>query len=53
MIGGTLANRYSRLLARQQALNKINDMFGLNISVRYRDEVEQMATLDERGEDDE
>lgn len=54
MIGGTLANRYSRLLARQQALNKINDMFGLNISVRYRDEVEQMASLDDReGEGDE
>lgn len=53
MIGGTLANRYSRLLARQQALDKINDMFGLNISVRYRDEVEQMASLDAEGEGDE
>ena len=54
MIGGTLANRYSRLLARQQAWDKINDMFGLNVSVRYRDEVEQMASLDdEKGEGDE
>lgn len=53
MIGGTLANRYSRLLARQQALDKINEMFDLNITVRYRDEVEQMASLDEKGEGDE
>ena len=53
MIGGTLANRYSRLLARQQAWNKINEMYDLDVIVEYRDEVEQMASLDERSEDDE
>lgn len=37
--GGTLANRYSRLIARQEAADKINKMFGLNISVDFRDDV--------------
>ena len=37
MLGGTYACRYSRLLARQEACEKINKMFGLNISVKYRD----------------
>lgn len=53
MLGGTYASRYSRLLARQQACEEINRMFNLNISVEYRDEIEQYATLDEEGEDDE
>ena len=37
--GGTLANRYSRLISRQEAADKINKMFGLNISVEFRDDV--------------
>lgn len=53
MLGGTFASRYSRLLARQQACEEINRMFNLNTSVEYRDEIEQYATLDEEGEDDE
>lgn len=52
MLGGTYANRYSRLLARQEACDKINDMFGLNISVSYRDDVEQMATLESEESDE-
>lgn len=34
--GGTIASRYSRLKARQQACEQINKMFGLNISCKYR-----------------
>lgn len=34
--GVTYMSRYSRLLARQQAVEKINDMFGTDISVQYR-----------------
>ena len=52
MLGGTYANRYSRLLARQEACDKINNMFGLNISVSYRDDVEQMATLESEESDE-
>lgn len=35
--GGTLASRYSRLLARQKAADEINKMFDLNIKVSFRD----------------
>lgn len=52
MLGGTYANRYSRLLARQEACDKINNMFGLDISVSYRDDVEQMATLESEESDE-
>ena len=56
MLGGTYASRYSRLLARQEACEQINKMFGLNVSVSYRDEIENNASLDdtnEGGEEDE
>ena len=36
--GGTIASRYSRLQARREACDKINAMFGLNISVDYRED---------------
>lgn len=36
--GGVIASRYSRLLARQQASKMINDMFGLQTSVDYRED---------------
>ena len=36
--GGTIASRYSRLNARRQACAKINNMFGLNIEVNYRED---------------
>ena len=36
--GAVIANRYSRLVARQAAAKQINDMFGTNITVRYRDQ---------------
>lgn len=36
--GGTIASRYSRLQARREACDKINEMFGLDISVDYRED---------------
>lgn len=35
--GGTIASRNSRLVQRQFGADKINRMFGLNISVKFRD----------------
>lgn len=35
--GGVVASRYSRLLARQQAFDEINRMFGLHIKVKFRE----------------
>ena len=40
--GGTIASRYSRLEARREAVEKINDMFGLNIEVNYREDFQQV-----------
>lgn len=53
MLGGTYASRYSRLLARQEACEKINRVFGTNISVKYRDEFDEENIEEEGGEDDE
>lgn len=36
--GGTIASRYSRLEARREAVDKINRMFGTDISVDYRED---------------
>lgn len=47
--GGTIASRYSRLEARKQACRQINDMFGLDIDCKFRDDFETK----ESGEDDE
>lgn len=38
--GGTIASRYSRLEARQEAVDKINRMFGTDISVDYREDLQ-------------
>lgn len=44
--GGTIASRYSRLNARRQACEQINNMFGLNISVDYRGEYAESVNED-------
>ena len=44
--GGVIANRYSRLNARKDACKKINEMFGLNIDVEYRDYYQQIEGSD-------
>lgn len=47
--GGTIASRYSRLEARREAVDKINRMFGTDISVDYREDF-QITNNDEGGE---
>lgn len=42
-MGGTIASRYSRLSERQKACDIINKMFGLNMSVDYREDVQQLV----------
>lgn len=53
MMGGVIANRYSRLNARKKACEEINKMFGLNMDVRYRDDFrefdEELVNLGETG----
>lgn len=41
MLGGTFASRYSRLMARQQACEQINEMFNLDLTVNYRDDYKE------------
>lgn len=38
--GGTIASRYSRIDSRRQAADLINQMFGTDIEVEYREDVE-------------
>ena len=45
--GGTIASRYSRLESRREAVRKINDMFGLNIEVNYREDFEPVSENNE------
>lgn len=45
--GGTIASRYSRLEARREAVDKINRMFGTDISVNYREEFQGSDEDDE------
>lgn len=41
--GGTVASRYSRLEMRKLACKQINEMFGLNIDVEYREDFQQVV----------
>ena len=45
--GGTVASRYSRLESRRQACEKINEMFGLNIWVDYREDYQEVVDAEE------
>ena len=40
--GSTISSRYSRLESRRQAVEKINDMFGLDIEVNYREDFQNV-----------
>ena len=59
LMGGTLAQRYSFIQARQEAADAINDMFGTDITVVFRDgdvdadgnEVEPLGSDEEIGGD--
>lgn len=52
-LGGTVASRYSRLQSRKQAVEKINEMFGLNIEVDYREDFTPEDSDMDWGEEDE
>lgn len=55
-MGGTVASRYTRLDMRQQACEKINKMFGLDIWVEYREDAKMVTDdtlVQEEGEEDE
>lgn len=52
-MGGVIASRYSRLNARQNACEKINKMFGLNVWCEYRDDYRELdEELEGVNEDD-
>lgn len=52
-MGGVIASRYSRLNARQNACEKINKMFGLNVWCEYRDDYRELdEELEVVNEDD-
>lgn len=42
--GSTISSRYSRLECRRQAVEKINEMFGLNIEVNYREDFQNIGS---------
>lgn len=52
-MGGVIASRYSRLNARQNACEKINKMFGLNVWCEYRDDYRELDELEDVTSDDE
>lgn len=51
-MGGVEAQKYTRLNARKDACKKINEMFGLNIDVEYRETVNAIGDEDILGEGD-
>lgn len=50
-MGGTIASRYTRLEMRRDAADKINALFGLNVSVSYRDDFRQTDDENMIGDD--
>lgn len=50
--GGVVASRYSRLESRRQACDKINAMFGLNVSVDYREDFNVLMEDKDQFEED-
>lgn len=51
--GGTVASRYSRLESRRNACKQINEMFGLNIWVDYREDFQDIEEQKNENEDEE
>lgn len=51
--GGTVASRYSRLESRRQACNQINEMFGLDIWVDYREDFQNINEQENENENEE
>ena len=44
--GGTIASRQTALISRQEAIKKINYMFGLNITVKFNDNVAESEVIE-------
>lgn len=52
MQGGTIASRFSRFEARKQAIDKIKEVFGINLKVRYYDGIpSSVDELEDTSED--
>lgn len=51
--GGTVASRYSRLESRRQACKQINEMFGLDIWVDYREDFQNIEEQENENEEEE
>lgn len=52
MQGGTIASRFSRFEARKQAIDKIKEVFGIDLKVRYYDGIpSSVDDLEETSED--
>ena len=51
--GGTVASRYSRLESRRQACKQINEMFGLDIWVDYREDFQDVEEQKNENEKEE
>ena len=51
--GGTVASRYSRLESRRQACKQINEMFGLDIWVEYREDFQDVDEQKNENEEEE
>lgn len=51
--GGTVASRYSRLESRRQACKQINEMFGLDIWVEYREDFQDVEEQQDENEEEE
>lgn len=51
--GGTVASRYSRLESRRQACKQINEMFGLDIWVDYREDFQDIEEQENKNEEEE
>lgn len=50
--GGTVASRYSRLESRRQACKQINEMFGLDIWVEYREDFQDVEEKQNENEEE-
>ena len=51
--GGTVASRYSRLESRRQACKQINEMFGLDVWVDYREDFQDIKEQESENEEEE
>lgn len=51
-MGGTIASRWSRLAERQRACEKINDLFGLDVTCEFRDDLDKGGSTAAKGDDE-